>query len=279
MIEPDETRLSPNINPYPVRGQTVFIHCTRSDQPFNFQEYEGTLNYMSEPGTTSSHWVVGRLGQKARVVPDDVQAWHASYMNEYAWGIEVCQSTEEGPFPQVQLAALVEICKGYMADFGVPPVRVMDEDTPGFIGHEDSAQGKSYGKTDPGPLFPWDWFIAALTSEDEAMRIKNVTSPWYEDPQNQRIPAGETRGVNAREDFGLAPDVVSIEVEVYLQLGSPSVRVAHGGVEMEHAFIVPITSNYFKGRVYLDEGGWFSLQAFDAEVLLKEIHLTGTYDS
>ena len=280
MIEPDLFQLSPNTNPWPMpkSARTVIIHATRSGQSMNPSEFEGTLNYMSTPGTTSSHWVISRDGVRARVVFDDQEAWHASEDNDNAWGIELEQGAEEDGFTPAQMDALVSVCQGYMQDFGVEAVHCTDSLGPGFIGHEETAQGQSYGKSDPGYLFDWDWFIAALSGEGEpAMIIKNISSPWFDDPDNQVIPPNETRGCNAREDFGLDETAKSVEVEVYLQMGSPSIRVVHGGPDAEHAFIIPITGAYFKGRVWLDDSGWFQLQAFDGEARIREVHMTGYY--
>lgn len=164
MISPDLVHLSPNTNPYPMNPgtRTVVIHCTRSGTPMNPSEFQGTLNYMSTPGTTSSHWVVSRGGTTARVVHDSQQAWHAGSDNDNSWGIEIEQGVEDDGFTQPQLDALVAVCQGYVADFGVAPVHVLSSGLPGFVGHEETAQGQSYGKSDPGHLFPWDGFIAAL---------------------------------------------------------------------------------------------------------------------
>ncbi len=166
MIAPDIIRLSPNHNAYPVSGHTVIIHATRSGHSMNPTEFEGTLNYMmlTNPpaGPVSSHWVIARDGRKARVVPDNLQAWHAGTDNPRAWGIELEQGAENDGFTPEQIAALVSVCEGYRDDFGVPAVHAAAPWGMGFIGHQETLQGRSFGKTDPGHLFPWDDFIAAL---------------------------------------------------------------------------------------------------------------------
>lgn len=161
MIAADVTRWSPNVNdaPMPSGVKTVIIHCTRSGVKANPTEFEGTLNYMAREGTTSSHWVVSRLGIKARVVADDKQAWHAGNDNDNAWGIEIEQGVEEDGFTMPQMWAVVDICRGYRDDFGVPVRHVHDSTSGGFVGHQETAQGRSWGKTDPGRWFNWDWFI------------------------------------------------------------------------------------------------------------------------
>lgn len=164
MIKPDITRLSPNINdaPMPKGVKTVIIHCTRSGNAGNPSEFDGTLNYMAELGTTSSHWVISRDGRAARVVEDNQQAWHAGDDNDNAWGIEIEQPVEDDGFTMPQMNKLVEVCRGYRDDFGVLPRHVHDSGSGGFVGHQETAQGRSWGKSDPGRWFNWDWFIQQL---------------------------------------------------------------------------------------------------------------------
>jgi len=163
MIAPDLERLSSNHNgAMPAGVKTVIIHSTRSGKAMNPTEFEGTLNYMSTPGTTSSNWVISREGVAARVVPDDLQAWHAGVDNDNSWGIELEQGVEADGFTEPQLQKLVAVCRGYRDDFGVPVRRIFDSTSGGFVGHQDTRQGQSYGKSDPGFLFPWDWFVKQL---------------------------------------------------------------------------------------------------------------------
>jgi len=168
MIDPDFYSYSPNTGGPMPRVWTLIIHCTRSGVPMNPTEFEGTLNYMSQRGTTSSHWVIARDGIKARVVGDNLQAWHAGEDNDNAWGIELEQGVESDGFTLEQIAALVDVCRCYCNDFGVPPVHVHSSAEAGFVGHEETVQGKSWGKTDPGDLFPWDDFIAQLQPQSPA---------------------------------------------------------------------------------------------------------------
>lgn len=175
MITPDRTVLSPNFNDAPVNGKTVVIHATRSGKPGYPLEMQGTLNWMSTPGTVSSHWVIGRDGEKVRVVPDNKQAWHAQEDNARTWGIELCQGVESDGFTNVQMASLAIVCAGYAQDFDVPLARAGNSTVGGFIGHQNTAQGIRNGKTDPGSLFDWKDLFArtsrylslAPTSEEQ----------------------------------------------------------------------------------------------------------------
>ena len=127
-------------------------------------ELAGTLNWFASPASkVSSHWVIDRDGTKVRVIPDDKQAWHAGEHNATHWGIELCQGVESDGFPAAQIAALVEVCKGYV-EMGVLPMHAFA----GFIGHEETPQGSTIGKTDPGDLFLWGNFIEALQTPPPA---------------------------------------------------------------------------------------------------------------
>lgn len=201
MIAPDITDLSPNFNKHlndvpvamPATVRTVIIHSTRSGKSMNPSEMEGTLNYMRQPGTVSSHWVIARDGTKARVVPDDRQAWHAGADNDNAWGIELEQGIEADGFTEPQLLSLIQVCRGYIGDFGVLPVHARWSIEPGFIGHSETSQGQGFGKSDPGVHFPWAEFIAAL---EEA--------PMPEPTQDEMIIALVTLGHFIRSRWNLA---------------------------------------------------------------------------
>jgi N-acetylmuramoyl-L-alanine amidase len=162
MIEPDVTRLSPNFSASPPTHRLVVIHATRSGTSNNPNEFEGTLNWFGRADSqVSSHWVIGRDGRKARVVPDGQQAWHAGEHN-VGWGIELEQGVNDDGFTSLQIAALLQVCAGYVMDFGVPPVHTLDAAQAGFIGHEETRQGRRVGKSDPGTKFGWESFIEGL---------------------------------------------------------------------------------------------------------------------
>lgn len=215
MIAPDLVRLSPNVNSanMPEGVKTVIIHCTRSGHSRNPTEFDGTLNYMATPGTTSSHWVVARDGRKARVVPDFRQAWHAGVDNDNAWGIELEQGAEGDGFEPEQIAAVIEICKGYRDDFGVPPRHATNSTEGGFIGHQETAQGKSNGKSDPGYLFPWDAFIEALAPAPAPVRTPVGIGAHYSDGFSEEIwnAGGPESGYRTLDGVGVRYEDGTIE--------------------------------------------------------------------
>lgn len=167
MITPDVTSSSPNQS----AGQPskrVIIHATRSGVSMNPSEFNGTLNWFASPASqVSAHWVIGRDGRKARVVPDNAIAWHAAEHND-AFGIELEQGAESDGFTEKQVDSLLEISRHYIVEYGVEPVHIQDITQSGFVGHQETPQGLRVGKSDPGSLFNWGAFIASL-EEDMAL--------------------------------------------------------------------------------------------------------------
>lgn len=167
MIQPDTTKLSPNVRNGTPNGRIVIIHATRSGTSMNPSEFAGTLNWFANRASgVSTHWVVGRDGRTARCAPDNKIAQHAGQHNTAAWGIELEQGIENDGFTAEQMAALVTVCRGYMEDYKVEPRHTLDMRQSGFIGHDETPQGRSVGKSDPGRLFNWNAFIDLLTMEE-----------------------------------------------------------------------------------------------------------------
>ncbi len=103
----------------------------------------------------SAHYTIDRDGQVYRHVDESLRARHAgvSYwagerdVNSRSIGIELVNPGHEFgyvPFPEAQIAALVELARGILTRHPIPPHRV--------VGHSDVAPAR---KTDPGELFPW----------------------------------------------------------------------------------------------------------------------------
>lgn len=230
MIAPDRISTSPFSNPYPVAGTHVVIHATRSGQSMNPNELEGTLNWFKNPtAEVSAHWLVGRNGQKIRIIPDSRQAWHAGEHNAAMFGIELEQGVSADGFTPPQMAALAAICRGYVSDFGVAPVHTRIVTKGGFIGHEETIQGRRVGKTDPGPNFDWDFFVAMLQpqqpepNEDDMIR-HNAT---HADNQfSGRLVDGWLHLWDPWSDFNLPRETEWIRLELFLTSGA--VRVHDG---------------------------------------------------
>ncbi|MEJ0043850.1 MAG: N-acetylmuramoyl-L-alanine amidase [Rhizomicrobium sp.] len=103
----------------------------------------------------SAHYTIGRDGRVFAHVPEDRRAWHAGVswwagetnVNARSIGIELVNPGHEFgyvPFPEVQIAALMDLAHGILRRHPIPANRV--------LGHSDVAPAR---KEDPGELFPW----------------------------------------------------------------------------------------------------------------------------
>ena len=107
--------------------------------------------------TTSS----SRTGGSVQLVDEGRRAWHAGKswwagetdINSRSVGIEIVNPGHEfgyRPFPEVQIEAVIALCREIIARHPIPPERV--------LAHSDVAPTR---KEDPGELFPWRQLRAA----------------------------------------------------------------------------------------------------------------------
>lgn len=108
----------------------------------------------------SSHYVLAEDGTVYRLVPEDRVAWHAGRshwrgrdaLNGSSIGIEIVNlHGDRHEYPEVQIAALAELCRGII---GRHPAIVPRN----VVGHSDIAPRR---KIDPGLRFPWARLAAA----------------------------------------------------------------------------------------------------------------------
>lgn len=108
----------------------------------------------------SSHYVVDEDGTVTRLVPDELRAWHAGIsswagatdINARSIGIEIQNRGHPAglpPYPEAQVAAVIELSRDICARHSVPPARV--------LAHSDVAPER---KIDPGEHFPWEKLAA-----------------------------------------------------------------------------------------------------------------------
>lgn len=115
------------------------------------------LARLSDPlARVSSHYVVEEDGRIFQLVPEALRAWHAGAgswegrgdVNSRSIGIEIVNPGHEHgyrPFPSVQIASVIELCRECVDRWRIAPRRV--------LAHSDTAPDR---KQDPGELFPWD---------------------------------------------------------------------------------------------------------------------------
>lgn len=159
----------------------MLIHSTRSGQRWGLdREWQATVNWFESPnnrakdrdgnlldyGACSSH-VIGGDGERGVAWADDYRpTWSAGWGMIYGWALdhyavsyEVCQPTADVPFTDAQYRRLgFELARLHRA-YGValvtlPYLTQLEDPVPsGVTRHDNCANGRAYGKTDPGPLF------------------------------------------------------------------------------------------------------------------------------
>lgn len=119
----------------------------------------------------SIHYVIGRDGQVATGVPENVAATHASGWNQRSIGIELVNNGDgTDPFPPPQIAALVQLVRGIRHRHpAILPARILrhsDVDRSLFPAARYGAACAGFRrKLDPGDAFPWDEFRAAVSAD------------------------------------------------------------------------------------------------------------------
>jgi N-acetylmuramoyl-L-alanine amidase len=111
---------------------------------------------LTDPTTeVSAHWMIDEDGAIVSLVPEAMRAWHAGVsfwrgatgVNARSIGIELVNPGHEfgyRPFPERQMAALLELATDIIARHAIPARNV--------VGHADVAPRR---KMDPGELFDW----------------------------------------------------------------------------------------------------------------------------
>ena len=149
---------SPNHDARPEDGpiDILLLHYTGMESGL------AALERLCDPAAkVSAHYLIEEDGTVLRLVPEHRRAWHAgmaswqgdSDINARSLGIELVNPGHEfgyRPFPEAQMAALIELSLCLVARHAIPRRRV--------LGHSDVAPLR---KEDPGELFDWPRLAAA----------------------------------------------------------------------------------------------------------------------
>lgn len=161
---------SPNCDfrPHGARVELLVIHNI-SLPPGEFggsaveQLFTNTLDTEAHPyyaqlrgQRVSAHFLVRRSGEIVQFVPCGKRAWHAgvslwqrrSRCNDFSIGVEL-EGSDHVPFSDRQYVALARLTRRLKRAY---PLRAI-------VGHSDIAPER---KTDPGPCFDWERYLAAL---------------------------------------------------------------------------------------------------------------------
>ena len=142
----------------------------------------------------SAHYVLAEDGTVFRLVPEERVAWHAGRshwrgretLNATSIGIEIVNlHGDRHDYPDVQIAALIELCRTVLARHrAIEPRNV--------VGHSDVAPKR---KIDPGLRFPW----ARLAEDCIGLWPRSAATPVERDIQDalQRFGYAPPRDVDA----------------------------------------------------------------------------------
>lgn len=150
-----EARPSPNFNDRKFPIDMLVLHYT------GMETGQAALDRMCDPeAAVSAHYMIWEDGRVVQLVGEDKRAWHAGVsiwqgdedLNSRSIGIEIVNGGHDWPlaggdlppYPEPQIEALIELCRGILDRWDIPPSRI--------VGHSDIAPAR---KTDPGEHFPW----------------------------------------------------------------------------------------------------------------------------
>lgn len=159
------TRLSPSRSSrHGAKILGAVVHTTESSPG----SLDGVVGYLCSPRVeVSSHYVVGDVEvgntgwtEVVRLVPEDEKAWTAKSANPYFVQYEnvgrAARSREDWMEHKSQLHTLAALIAEDSLQYGFPVKRSV----PGIVGHGDLHRfGYPNDHTDPGPNFPWDYFL------------------------------------------------------------------------------------------------------------------------
>lgn len=152
---------SPNYDDRSLPVSLLILHYT------GMETGEAALARLCEKDAkVSAHYVVETDGCVFQLVDEDKRAWHAGVsewagetnINSASIGIEIVNGGHDWrdtdgvlpAYPDVQINALIPLCKAVMARHDIPAMNV--------LGHSDVAPAR---KQDPGEHFPWAGLAAA----------------------------------------------------------------------------------------------------------------------
>jgi N-acetylmuramoyl-L-alanine amidase len=132
----------------------IVLHHT---EMASFEAALKTLQTQNPLGRVSAHYLIGRDGRIAQLVPDGARAWHAGVsrwngradLNSSSIGIEL-DNDGQSAFPDVQVQALSALLQDLCQRLGIDKTQV--------IAHSDVAPER---KRDPSEFFPWETLAKA----------------------------------------------------------------------------------------------------------------------
>lgn len=172
----------PYVDMLPARPLTqvdlVVVHCTELPDLATAREYGERVLYPQSGTGNSGHYYIDRDGSLHCWVEPGRVAHHVRGHNQRAVGIELVntgrwphwldaghQAMDE-PYPDVQIAALLSLLRWLQVE--LPALRSiaghedLDRDE---VAASDDPSRRVRRKRDPGPKFPWDRVMAAVSMD------------------------------------------------------------------------------------------------------------------
>ena len=234
----------PVVRPHRWKWQTgrvdvsgIIWHATRSGIAGRSaaDEYGSTLNWFRSPHNlvrdaagnpwygALAHYVIGG-GRICRVLPEELVPRFSAGIHDFrAMSVEVAQATNEDEFDARDIALCRAIAGELSQRYGfalgrIPFVDASNQGWPGEVGHEDTAQGRQQGKSDPGPRF---WAVygeeTGMSREFEELLLLRLFA-------GTERPAGETR----EQRLAYARHKLAEEAQSLLDLAASAMVVAQG---------------------------------------------------
>lgn len=169
----------------------VFIHSTRSGRT-DGDDGPGTENWANHPENPGAFWdmLIFENGQQVKSTnweTDEEPRWCAGAGGPGTWSaqrnyihVEVAQGRPEDPYSAESIESLAQWIAEMARTYGfaitrIPYLSQTGKPPEGLAAHDASANGKVYGKSDPGPTFPWELLIRrinTINSEDDEMAMR-----------------------------------------------------------------------------------------------------------
>ncbi|MEV4441465.1 peptidoglycan recognition family protein [Streptomyces sp. NPDC049577] len=157
----------------PMTTDGIVVHYTAG-------RYDGTVGWFQNPASqVSAHFVVARDGRRTQMVPlpdpdtegprdGKYKAWHCKSGNGRYFGIEheygYPGATGPSDWTEEMLDSSAELAAYLCALYSIPIQLELDPATrdwfTGFGGHYNVPDNDH---TDPGPYFPWDFYLSRVT--------------------------------------------------------------------------------------------------------------------
>jgi hypothetical protein len=177
--------------------------------------FGGTVRwFQNRRAHASAHYVVGRDGEIAHMVPDDQEAWHAGngFVNLHSIGIEHEGYTNvDGTLTDAEYRASARLVAGVLRRYGLPA------DRRHLIGHNEVPDPFHRGRfggwahhTDPGSYWDWPRYLSYV----RAYRAGRVPPPPRLDVSLPRLELGQTlTGIVALQPLAIGAAQVEVLVD------------------------------------------------------------------